>query len=104
VRVIERFPRRELDHFGSHGFVHSRIAQGEAHVSVAALEGVIGGHPAASQQLLVVLRGAVTVSTRDEQAELGEGGAVLWEEGEWHETRGEALLLLVEGSFEVFAT
>ena len=104
MRVIERFSRREIDRFGSRGFVHSRLAQGEVHVSVAALDGVIGGHPAASRQLLVVLRGAVTVSTREEQRELAEGAAVLWDADEWHETRGEALILLVEGSFELFAT
>ena len=104
MKVIEQLPRRSIDHFGSHGFTHSRLARGETYVSLAELDGAIGGHPAASQQLLVVLRGAVTVSTRDGEAELGEGAAVLWDEGEWHETRGRALLLLVEGAFETFLT
>jgi len=104
VKVIQDFPQREIDHFGSHGFTHSRLARGDVQVSLAELDGTIGGHPAASQQLLVVLRGAATVSTRDDEAKLGEGAAVLWDEGEWHETRGRALLLLVEGSFELFAT
>jgi len=104
VKVIEQLPRRAIDHFGSHGFTHSRLALGETYVSVAELDGTIGGHPASSRQLLVVLRGAVTVATRDDEAELGEGAAVLWEEGEWHETRGRGLLLLVEGAFETFLT
>ena len=104
MKVIEQIPRRVIDHYGSHGFTHSRLALGETYVSIAELDGTIGGHPASSQQLLVVLRGAVTVSTRDDEAELGEGAAVLWDEGEWHETRGRALLLLVEGTFETFVT
>ena len=33
---------------------------------MAELDGVIGGHEAASQQLLVVLRGRVIASTQDE--------------------------------------
>ncbi len=102
MKVIEQIPRRVIDHYGSHGFTHSRLARGETYVSIAELDGTIGGHPASSQQLLVVLRGAVTVSTRDDEAELAEGAAVLWDEGEWHETRGRALLLLVEGAFETF--
>jgi mannose-6-phosphate isomerase-like protein (cupin superfamily) len=102
VRVIGEFPRRAIDRFGSQGFTHSRLARGEAQVSLAELDGVIGGHQAASRQLLVVLRGAVVVSTRDERAELAEGAAVEWEQGEWHETRGHALVLLVEGEFEPF--
>jgi mannose-6-phosphate isomerase-like protein (cupin superfamily) len=104
MKVFERLPRREIEHYGSHGFTHSRLALGETYVSLAELDGTIGGHPAASQQLLVVLRGSATVSTRDDEAELGEGGAVLWDAGEWHETRGRALLLLVEGVFETFVT
>ena len=104
MRVIREFPRREIDRFGSQGFTHSRLARADsaAQVSLAELDGVIGGHEAASRQLLVVLRGAVVVSTRDESAELAEGAAVEWEQGEWHETRGQALVLLVEGEFEPF--
>lgn len=95
-------PSREIEHFGSHGFTHSRAARGEVWVSVARLDGVIGGHEAASQQRLVVLAGRVTCLTRDESVELGVGDAVEWQEGEWHETRSQepSVLLLVEGAFE----
>jgi len=103
VRVIAAFPRRAIEHFGSQGFTHSRLARGEVQVSLAELDGVIGGHEAASRQLLVVLRGNVVVSAGDDSAELAEGAAVEWEQGEWHETRGQALVLLVEGDFESFA-
>jgi len=101
VKVL-RLPSREIEHFDSHGFTHTRVAVGEAHVSLAELDGVIGGHDAASQQRLVVVRGRVEVATRDERAVLNVGEAVEWQEGEWHETRSlePSTLLLVEGVFE----
>jgi mannose-6-phosphate isomerase-like protein (cupin superfamily) len=95
-------PSRTIDRFASQGFVHSRVARGELHVSLARLDGVIGAHDAASRQLLVVLSGRVECATRDEEIELSVGEAVEWQEGEWHETRslGPSLLLIVEGAFE----
>ncbi len=95
-------PVRAIEHFGSRGFGHARIARGEVQVSRAELDGVIGGHDAASRQLLVVLSGRVEVATRDERAQLGVGDSAEWQEGEWHETRSlePSTLLLVEGAFE----
>ena len=97
------FPSRAIEHFGSSGFHHTRLARGETfQVSLADLDGVIGGHDAASPQLLVVLSGRVRCSTRDEEVELDEGEAVAWREGEWHETRSleASRVLLIEGAFE----
>jgi mannose-6-phosphate isomerase-like protein (cupin superfamily) len=96
------FSSRGIDSFGSNGFFHTRVARGELQASLAQLDGVIGGHEAASQQLLVVLAGRVECSTRDERVEVGVGDAVLWQEGEWHETRSlePSQLLLLEGAFE----
>ncbi len=94
---------REIDHFGSTGFRHTRLARGETfQVSLAEVNGVIGGHEAVSPQLLVVVSGRVECRTRDERLELGVGEAVAWQEGEWHETRSleESTLLLIEGGFE----
>jgi mannose-6-phosphate isomerase-like protein (cupin superfamily) len=95
-------PSKEIEHFGSTGFTHFRVAHGDAHVSFARLDGVIGGHETPSQQRLVVLAGRVTCSTKDDSVELGVGEAVEWQEGEWHETRSHepSVLLLVEGAFE----
>ena len=95
-------PVRAIEHFGSQGFVHSRVARGEVQVSLARLDGVIGGHEAAARQRLVVLVGQVTCSGKDESIRLGAGYAVEWQEGEWHETRSHepSVLLLVEGAFE----
>ena len=101
MRIVGELPSRLIDHFGSEGFRHTRVARGDVHVSVAQLDGVIGGHEAASQQLFVVLAGRVVSSTHDESVELSVGEAVEWGEGEWHETRSlePSTLLLVEGVF-----
>jgi mannose-6-phosphate isomerase-like protein (cupin superfamily) len=103
VKLLGALPSREIEHFASHGFWHTRVARGEVQVSLVQLDGAIGGHDAASEQLLVVVRGRVSVSSRDETGEqLGEGEAVRWREGEWHETRSlePSVVLLVEGVFE----
>jgi quercetin dioxygenase-like cupin family protein len=101
VKRVE-LPSRTIEHFASQGFVHTRVARGDVNVSIARLDGVIGGHDAASRQLLVVLSGRVECATRDDALELGVGEAVEWQEEEWHETRSlePSLLLLVEGAFE----
>lgn len=102
MKLLGLLPSREIEHFSSHGFRHTRVARGEFQVSLAQLDGVIGGHDAASEQLLVVVRGRVAVSSRDDSGELGAGEAVRWQEGEWHETRSlePSIVLLVEGVFE----
>jgi mannose-6-phosphate isomerase-like protein (cupin superfamily) len=102
VHVVQ-LPSREIEHFGSAGFTHTRVARGETfQVSLVTLDGVIGGHDAASRQLLVVIAGRVACSTREETVELGVGEAVVWQEGEWHETRSleQSKLLIVEGEWE----
>jgi hypothetical protein len=102
VKLLGALPLREIEHFASHGFRHTRVGHGDLHVSLAQLDGVIGGHEAASAQVLVVVRGRVAVSTHDETAELGVWEAVSWEDGEWHETRSlePSVVLIVEGVFE----
>jgi mannose-6-phosphate isomerase-like protein (cupin superfamily) len=102
VRRVE-LPSRAIEHFGSLGFTHSRVARGETfQVSLVTLDGRIGGHDAASKQVLVVVSGRVECSTRDATVELGVTDAVEWQEGEWHETRSlePSKLLIVEGDFE----
>jgi mannose-6-phosphate isomerase-like protein (cupin superfamily) len=102
VKRVE-LPSRRIEHFGSVDFMDSRVARGETwQVSLVTLDGVIGGHDAASRQLLIVLSGRVVCSTRDTWEDLGVGEAVEWQEGEWHETRSleESRLLIVEGVWE----
>jgi mannose-6-phosphate isomerase-like protein (cupin superfamily) len=102
VKVARGLASRQIEHFSSSGFAHTRVARGDVQVSFATLDGRIGGHPAASRQLLVVLQGRVEVAGGDERAELGVRDAVEWQEGEWHQTRSlvPSILLLVEGAFE----
>jgi mannose-6-phosphate isomerase-like protein (cupin superfamily) len=91
---------REIEHFGSVGFSHTRVVRGETfQVSLAQLDGRIGGHDAASRQVLVVLSGRVVCAAVGKELELGVGEAVEWQEGEWHETRSleRATILIVEG-------
>jgi mannose-6-phosphate isomerase-like protein (cupin superfamily) len=101
VKRIE-LPSRDIEHFGSHGFLHHRVAVGHVQVSYAELDGVIGGHDAASRQLLLVVAGRVACSSHGETIELGVGEAVEWQEGEWHETRSleQSRVLIVEGEWE----
>jgi mannose-6-phosphate isomerase-like protein (cupin superfamily) len=104
VRVVAELPQRTTDRFGSSGFVHSRLAAGSVQVSVAELNGTIGGHTAGVAQLLVVLAGRVEVAGGDERAQLDPRQAVEWAPGEWHETRSlePSLLLIVEGDVTAF--
>jgi quercetin dioxygenase-like cupin family protein len=102
MRRVE-FPSREIEHHGSAGFTHSRVARGASfQVSLVTLDGRIGGHEAASRQVLVVLSGRVMCTTRDDAEELGVGDAVEWQEGDWHETRSleQSMLLIVEGDWD----
>jgi mannose-6-phosphate isomerase-like protein (cupin superfamily) len=71
-------------------------------VSLVTLDGVIGGHEAASRQLLVVLSGRVVCATPEEHTEIGAGEAVELQDGEWHETRSlePARLPIVQGHSE----
>lgn len=78
----------------------------DAHLVVVAVRagGVIGGHPAAGRQVLVVLTGDAQVSGHGgTTAELGPGQAAVWEPGEHHETRSRDGLtaLVVEGDVEI---
>jgi hypothetical protein len=102
VKRVE-LPSREITDFSSQGFTHSRVARGETwQVSLVTLDGVIGGHGAASRQLLVVLSGCVVCVTPEEHTEIGAGEAVELQDGEWDETRSlePARLPIVEGHSE----
>jgi mannose-6-phosphate isomerase-like protein (cupin superfamily) len=102
VRRVE-LPSRVIEHFGSRGFTHTRLARGETfQLSLASLDGVIGGHEAASRQLLMVVTGRVSCSAGDAFVDLGPGQAVEWLEGEWHETRSlePSTVVIVEGDWE----
>jgi quercetin dioxygenase-like cupin family protein len=71
----------------------------EAHAVVIEIApgGVVGRHPAASAQLFVVVRGSGWVSGADGlRIQISAGEAVLWEQGEEHEsTSDEGMTALV---------
>jgi quercetin dioxygenase-like cupin family protein len=75
---------------GSAGATAARIARGPtAAVTLVELGagGRLGTHPAATEQLLVVLAGDAEVSGADGAvARVGAGAAVFWAAGEEHET------------------
>jgi quercetin dioxygenase-like cupin family protein len=105
VRVLDvaGVPGRAVGRFGSQFFDVAEVA-GEGHVTVVRVRlgpgGVIGRHPAAGRQLLVVIVGEASVTGGDGRVEtVRPGQAVLWDSGEQHETRSaEGLLaLVVEG-------
>lgn len=83
-----------VDHFGSAGFRVMPILRGGAGLHLAVIHlapgGLIGLHPAASQQLLLVVQGAGTVQGKErEPQQIAAGQAALWQAGEEHETRTE---------------
>ncbi len=89
---FEKATGEEIGLFGSQGFVLSRLAKWSAEgvVSVAHLlpNGVIGGHQAVGDQLLLVVWGAGEVrGAEGSAAPIINGQAVFWQDGEWHETR-----------------
>jgi quercetin dioxygenase-like cupin family protein len=108
VRIFHwRDGGRAIEHHGSRAFTHFRLAQATGDAAAGAVElgpgGIIGRHPAAASQLLVVVEGSGEVSGGDGTFQpIAAGEAVAWEAGEEHETRStEGLLAIVlEGEVE----
>lgn len=102
-------PRRPVEAHGSVGFSIAAIGiTAETHLVAVSLRpgGVIGRHPAAGRQLLVVLTGDAVVSGSDGEAvAIGPGQAAVWEPGEPHETRSVTGVsaLVVEGDLDLGA-
>jgi quercetin dioxygenase-like cupin family protein len=111
VRVLDltELPHRPIDGHGSRGFsVGAFGLSADAHLVSVALApgGVIGRHPAAARQLLVVLDGEAEVSGADgAPRRLSAGQAAVWEPGESHETRSATGLsaLIIEGDLDIGA-
>lgn len=107
VLTLGAQPGRPVDGHGSRGFdVHAFGITAEAHLVTVRLRagGVIGRHPAAGRQLMVVLSGDAIVSgSSGDPVVLQSGQAAVWEPNEPHETRSETGLvaLLVEGDVDI---
>ena len=104
---LDAVPRRVVEGPGSAGFAVGALGiTADAHLVVVRLRpgGVIGRHPAAGRQLLVVVSGDATVSGARRRARAARPGqAAVWEPNEPHETRSEDGLtaLLVEGDLDI---
>ncbi|GAA5149324.1 hypothetical protein GCM10023340_24460 [Nocardioides marinquilinus] len=109
MRIVELadVPHRPVDAHHSRGFTLGALGvTADAHVVVVSLRpgGVVGRHPAAGRQLLVVLDGDAAVAGAEGPAvTIGPGQAAVWEAYESHETRtvGGLLALVVEGEIDL---
>jgi quercetin dioxygenase-like cupin family protein len=84
---------RHVDHHGSRG-VHARAVVRAQEIAVTVLHvaasGEIGRHPAAVDQLFLVVNGCGAVSGGDQNWQpVTSGDAVVWQAGEEHATRAE---------------
>jgi quercetin dioxygenase-like cupin family protein len=87
---------RPLTEFESNGVV-SFLARGDALVVRMDLPagGRIGLHPAAADQVLIVVDGSGTVTGEGEAVDVSAGDVVRWAAGEEHETSTNAGLVAV---------
>jgi len=97
VRRADQLRSRLVTEYGSEAVV-TFVADGDAHVVRMELPpgGRLGRHPAAADQVLIVLEGAGTV----DGVAVSAGDVVRWAQGEEHETVSERGLvaLVVEAS------
>ena len=100
---LAELPGRAVGQFGSRFEIAPLLrTPGGAHVAVARLSagGLIGRHPAATGQLLIVVDGSGWVSGgHAERTPIAAGEGVFWAAGEEHETGSEAGLtaIIIEG-------
>jgi hypothetical protein len=96
IRLAEH-PDHLIEKFGSSGFHLGHIGR-DVHSIIVRIEpyGRIGRHPTEKSQLLMPLIGSALASGDDSVvAEIHPGEAVLWSDGESHETTTESGLLAV---------
>lgn len=91
-------PDRIIGAFGSTGFTLGHVGDG-VHAIVIRLDagGRIGRHPAVRPQLLIPVSGRAAVAGGDATPPvgIGPGQAVVWDQGESHETTTDAGLIAV---------
>jgi quercetin dioxygenase-like cupin family protein len=108
VRVYTLGASHAIDRFGSEGATVQHVARPihRAQLVTITLEpnGVLGRHPAAVDQLFVVMSGYGSVSGGDgARVAIRAGMAAFWSAGEEHETRADdegLTAVVLEGEFE----
>lgn len=109
ILSLSNLPRRPIDAHGSKNFSVGAFGMcADAHLVAVTLApgGVIGRHPAAGRQLLVVLSGSAEVAGYEGEVHtIGPGEAAVWEPGEAHETRSPTGMtaMIVEGDVDIGA-
>ena len=93
-----------IKQFDSHQAAISHLIKTDEPCSVVCIYlgagGILGGHPAVSNQLFLIVSGAGWVATEDgETVELKAGMAAFWEAGEWHESGSHngLMAIVIEG-------
>lgn len=80
------------------------VRASDLHVGCMRLEpgGSVGYHQATTPQLFAVVEGSGWISSGEERLRepISSGGAVLWDEGEWHEVGSDdgLVAIVVEGA------
>ena len=109
ILSVAALPHRPVEAHGSTGFsVGAFGICADAHLVAVTLApgGVIGPHPAAGRQLMVVLSGGAEVAGHEGTVRtIGVGEAAVWEPGEVHRTRSPTGLvaMIVEGDLDIGA-
>ena len=94
---------KRITHYSS-DFVMTKILQTSEAASIGVMyleeNGIVGYHQAMTPQLLLIVSGAGFVSVdQEEYVQVGEGDAIFWQHGEWHETKTETGMtaVVIEG-------
>ncbi len=109
MRIIDARQGRPVGEFGSEGATWTDLGgtTGGTALGVMRIEpgGELGGHAATCEQLFIVVGGAGWVAGSDgERVDVAAGQAVLWAEGEFHEsgsTWGMTVVIVQSNSFAV---
>jgi mannose-6-phosphate isomerase-like protein (cupin superfamily) len=100
VKIVAFETAHAITHFDSRGATIGGVARCSGHVRVSFIEldpgGVLGMHEAETPQLFLVVEGAGSVrSGDDDPVPIAQGQGAYWEAGERHETVTEAGLTAI---------
>lgn len=95
---------RVITKYDSHNATVSHLLESDTTLSIVCIYlgagGILGGHPAVSNQLFLVVSGEGWFTSEEgETIELKQGMAVFWDAGEWHESGSHngMMAIVIEG-------